>query len=164
MLLAFPPSDSGSMQQNIPSQQSKEYLNKAIFYHSKHLDIGPDPGGHFVAHTNLGLCVGRKCNTITLSLYIHFHVMIVFCVLYLEYRNAWRLLICCQESSGCSPHCHKDANPIRTEYRYFPLFYFRWCESIHNYYYRYFFLKKSGGKPRQPGSFKRGLCYGKDLL
>ena len=60
MLLAFPPSDSGSMQQHLPSQQSKEYLNKAIFYHSKHLDIGPDAGGHFVAHTNLGLCVGKE--------------------------------------------------------------------------------------------------------
>jgi len=58
MLLAFPPSDSGSMQHLDPSQQSKEYLNKATFYHNKHLDIGPDPGGHFVAHTNLGLCLG----------------------------------------------------------------------------------------------------------
>ena len=48
------------MSQQQASQQSKEYLNKAIYYHSKHLEIGPDPGGHFVAHTNLGLCVGIK--------------------------------------------------------------------------------------------------------
>jgi tetratricopeptide (TPR) repeat protein len=37
---------------------TEEYLLNAVTYHSKHLEIGPDAGGRFVANTNLGLCYG----------------------------------------------------------------------------------------------------------
>lgn len=57
LLLTVPQSDAGSTQSSSSlSPESKEYLNKAIYFHMKHLEVGPDAGGHFVAHTNLGLC------------------------------------------------------------------------------------------------------------
>lgn len=58
MLMASPPTDVGILQGVKRTQQGKECLSNAISYHSKHLEIGPDPGGHFVAHSNLGLCYG----------------------------------------------------------------------------------------------------------
>jgi tetratricopeptide (TPR) repeat protein len=38
------------------NDESVSNLNKAMEYHSRHLEIGPDAGAHFVANTNLGLC------------------------------------------------------------------------------------------------------------
>jgi hypothetical protein len=37
-----------------------EFLAKACVCHKKHLDIGPDQGGKFVANTNLGLALGMR--------------------------------------------------------------------------------------------------------
>mmetsp|Transcript_3419 Transcript_3419/g.5327 ORF Transcript_3419/g.5327 Transcript_3419/m.5327 type:complete len:365 (+) Transcript_3419:54-1148(+) len=62
MLMANPPSDAGSLHGLNKTPQSTEFLEKAVFYHKKHLDIGPDSGGKFVAHTNLGLCLGMLSN------------------------------------------------------------------------------------------------------
>eukprot|EP01038_Epipyxis_sp_PR26KG_P015572 gene15572-21027_t len=58
MLLACPPSDAGCLQGINLTQINKEYLNKALFYHTKHLEVGPDAGASFVANTNVGLCIG----------------------------------------------------------------------------------------------------------
>ena len=63
MLLASPPTDAGILQGVKRTSQGREYLNNAIEYHSKHLSIGPDPGGNFVAHSNLGLCYGMTGTT-----------------------------------------------------------------------------------------------------
>jgi tetratricopeptide (TPR) repeat protein len=54
MLLASPPSDAGTINGTIHSSKTVEYLNRAVFYSSRHLEIGPDSGGRFVANTNLG--------------------------------------------------------------------------------------------------------------
>lgn len=58
MLLACPHSDSGTLFGCTLTSVTTEYLNRAIYYHSKHLDISPDNGGKFVANINLGLCLG----------------------------------------------------------------------------------------------------------
>lgn len=58
MLLASPPTDVGILQGVKKTPQGILYLNDAVQYHTKHLEIGPDQGGHFVAHSNLGLCYG----------------------------------------------------------------------------------------------------------
>ena len=58
MLLASPPTDLGILQGVKETQETKEYLDKAAFFNAKHLEIGPDNGGRFVANTNLGLCLG----------------------------------------------------------------------------------------------------------
>ena len=58
MLLASPPSDAGVVQGTLrDSALATEYLNKATQCHARHLEIGPDAGGRFVANTNLGLCL-----------------------------------------------------------------------------------------------------------
>lgn len=56
MLLVSPPSDAGIVHGVRNGPHLIEYLNLAIFYHGKHLEIGPDVAGRFVANTNLGLC------------------------------------------------------------------------------------------------------------
>jgi len=58
MLLASPPTDLGILQGLKDTADTQEYLSQAVHYNSKHLEIGPDNGGRFVAHTNLGLCLG----------------------------------------------------------------------------------------------------------
>ena len=58
MLLACPNSDSGTLFGCTSTSTTTEYLNRAIYYHSKHLEISPDNGGKFVASINLGLCLG----------------------------------------------------------------------------------------------------------
>jgi tetratricopeptide (TPR) repeat protein len=62
MLMANPPSDSGSLHGISLNEENKKLLEKAVLYHTKHLEIGPDAGGKFVAHTNLGLCLGMMGN------------------------------------------------------------------------------------------------------
>ena len=58
-LMACPPTDAGTLLGAFRAgQASIQYLEQAIYYHTKHLEIGPDPGGRFVANTNLGLCYG----------------------------------------------------------------------------------------------------------
>lgn len=58
MLLACPPSE-GSQFEGVRdiTPESQATLQKAISYHERHLEIADD-GGQFVAHTNLGLCLG----------------------------------------------------------------------------------------------------------
>lgn len=50
--------DSTVIASNSPQQDHDlidvKYLQKAIQYHKRHLEIGPDDGGRFVASTNLG--------------------------------------------------------------------------------------------------------------
>ena len=58
MLLASPPTDLGILQGVLKTEIARQRLESAIFYHSKHLEIGPDAGGNFVAHSNLGLTLG----------------------------------------------------------------------------------------------------------
>ena len=58
MLLASPPTDLGILQGVKETRETKEFLDKAAFFNAKHLEIGPDNGGRFVANTNLGLCLG----------------------------------------------------------------------------------------------------------
>lgn len=58
MMLASPPSDAGILQGVKQTSAAGDYLSQAVFYHGKHLEIGPDSGGRFVANTNLGLCLG----------------------------------------------------------------------------------------------------------
>lgn len=58
LLLACPPSDVGCLQSIDLTEENREYLQKSTFFHAKHLDIGPDSGGKFVANTNLGLAYG----------------------------------------------------------------------------------------------------------
>ena len=58
MLLASPTTDAGILQGLQKTQQGRENLENAVRYHSQHLRIGPDLGGSFVAHCNLGLCYG----------------------------------------------------------------------------------------------------------
>lgn len=58
MLMASPPTDVGILHGMKTNQQGQENLSNAIKYHTQHLQIGPDSGGHFVAHSNLGLCYG----------------------------------------------------------------------------------------------------------
>ncbi len=58
LLLACPPSDIGCLQGIKLTPESRDYLEKAAYFHEKHLEIGPDSGGKFVANTNLGLCYG----------------------------------------------------------------------------------------------------------
>jgi tetratricopeptide (TPR) repeat protein len=62
MLMASPPSDSGCLLGVKTTAEAKDFLNKALFYHTKHFEIGPDPGGKFVANTNVGLCLGMLGN------------------------------------------------------------------------------------------------------
>ena len=54
--IVSPSSDSGIVQGVKDVPRVVEYINLAIYYHSKHLEIGPDSGGRFVANSNLGLC------------------------------------------------------------------------------------------------------------
>ena len=58
MLLASPPTDLGILQGLQECPESSDYLEQAAMFNSKHLEIGPDNGGRFVAYTNLGLCLG----------------------------------------------------------------------------------------------------------
>mmetsp|Transcript_6500 Transcript_6500/g.14841 ORF Transcript_6500/g.14841 Transcript_6500/m.14841 type:complete len:307 (-) Transcript_6500:341-1261(-) len=62
MLLASPPSDAGCLHGMAKTATNISLLDKAVFFHRKHLDIGPDSGGRFVANTNLGLCLGMLGN------------------------------------------------------------------------------------------------------
>ena len=58
LLLACPPSDVGCLQSIDLTPENRDYLEKSTFFHAKHLEIGPDSGGKFVANTNLGLAYG----------------------------------------------------------------------------------------------------------
>jgi tetratricopeptide (TPR) repeat protein len=58
MLMASPLTDVGILHGVKTNHQGQENLSFAIKYHTQHLQIGPDSGGHFVAHSNLGLCYG----------------------------------------------------------------------------------------------------------
>lgn len=58
LLLACPPSDIGCLQSIELTDQNRDYLEKSTYFHAKHLEIGPDSGGKFVANTNLGLAYG----------------------------------------------------------------------------------------------------------
>ncbi len=63
MLMANPPSDSGFVGDGLSvarTAEANEYLKKAAACHRKHLDIGPDAGGKFVANTNLGITIGMR--------------------------------------------------------------------------------------------------------
>jgi tetratricopeptide (TPR) repeat protein len=62
MLLANPPSDAGCLHGLSKNASNLSLLDKAVSFHKKHLDIGPDSGGRFVANTNLGLCLGMLGN------------------------------------------------------------------------------------------------------
>lgn len=62
MLLAVPMSDAGFQSNVKPHPDVVGYLEQAVVYHQKHLDLGPDSGGRFVANTNLGLCYGMLQN------------------------------------------------------------------------------------------------------
>lgn len=62
MLLANPSSDAGSLHGITLTTETTELLDKAVQFHNRHLEIGPDSGGRFVAHTNLGLCMGMLGN------------------------------------------------------------------------------------------------------
>lgn len=58
MELATPQNESLlSSIDNKLSELSIKHLRSAIEYHSKHLEIGPDQGGKFVANINIGLCL-----------------------------------------------------------------------------------------------------------
>jgi tetratricopeptide (TPR) repeat protein len=59
MNLANPAGSIFSIQLN---DDSVAHLNKALSYHSRHLEIGPDPGAQFVANTNMGLCLAMLGN------------------------------------------------------------------------------------------------------
>jgi tetratricopeptide (TPR) repeat protein len=56
MMLSSPVSDAGVVQGVLHGPQVEEYLNNAIYYHCKHIEIGPDAGGRFVGNANAGLC------------------------------------------------------------------------------------------------------------
>jgi tetratricopeptide (TPR) repeat protein len=58
MLLAVPSSDAGTLLGVKTTADADKYTKSAVAHHTKHLEIGPDSGGNFVAHTNLGLCLG----------------------------------------------------------------------------------------------------------
>lgn len=62
MLMANPPSDAGCLHGIKLTPETTSLLEKAVNYHTKHLEIGPDAGGRFVANTNLGLCLGMLDN------------------------------------------------------------------------------------------------------
>jgi tetratricopeptide (TPR) repeat protein len=62
MLLANPPSDAGCLHGIKLTPENTQLLEKAVHYNAKHLEIGPDAGGRFVANTNLGLCLGMLDN------------------------------------------------------------------------------------------------------
>ena len=62
MLMANPPSDAGCLHGVKLTPTTTQLLDKAVHFHSKHLEIGPDAGGRFVANTNLGLCLGMLDN------------------------------------------------------------------------------------------------------
>jgi tetratricopeptide (TPR) repeat protein len=62
MLMANPPSDAGCLHGVKLTPENTQLLEKAVQYHTKHLEIGPDAGGRFVANTNLGLCLGMLDN------------------------------------------------------------------------------------------------------
>jgi len=60
MMLSCPPSDAGCVNGFRHTTESQAYLQEAIKYHTKHMELGPDNGGRFVANTNLGLCLGMQ--------------------------------------------------------------------------------------------------------
>jgi tetratricopeptide (TPR) repeat protein len=63
MLMVCPPSDVGTLQGgNIDIPNAASHLQKAVDYHTQHLEIGPDDGDRFVANINLGLCLGVAGN------------------------------------------------------------------------------------------------------
>lgn len=66
MLMACPQTESGIVKGVILNSSTIEYINIAVEYHSKHLTIGPDDGGRFVANINIGLCLAMAGN-ITLA-------------------------------------------------------------------------------------------------
>lgn len=41
------------------SEETRKLVQCAMEYHNKHLEIGPDPGGKFVANVNVGLCLAQ---------------------------------------------------------------------------------------------------------
>ncbi len=55
MMLVSPPSDAGIIHGIREGDFVSDYLSQAIFFHSKHAEIG-DTGGRFVANSNLGIC------------------------------------------------------------------------------------------------------------
>lgn len=61
MTLANPNCESSMTLSQLFAEQTNlevlEYIHKAIDYHSRHLDVGPDAGGKLVAHINLGICL-----------------------------------------------------------------------------------------------------------
>jgi tetratricopeptide (TPR) repeat protein len=62
MLMACPPTDTGFVGDGsvVRTPEQMENLTKAVACHRKHLEIGPDQGGRFVANTNLGITLGMK--------------------------------------------------------------------------------------------------------
>jgi tetratricopeptide (TPR) repeat protein len=58
MTLVNSNSDGGTVEGVKQTENLVSDLNRAIEFHQKHLEIGPDDGGRFVANTNLGLCYG----------------------------------------------------------------------------------------------------------
>lgn len=61
MTLANPNCESSMTLSHLFAEQANletlEYIHKAIDYHTRHLEVGPDPGGKLVAHINLGICL-----------------------------------------------------------------------------------------------------------
>lgn len=61
MTLANPNCESSITLSHLFAEQANletlEYIHKAIDYHTRHLDVGPDAGGKLVAHINLGICL-----------------------------------------------------------------------------------------------------------
>jgi len=62
MLMVSPQTDSGIIKATTLNSNNIEYINIAIEYHNKHLSIGPDDGGRFVANINIGLCLAMAGN------------------------------------------------------------------------------------------------------
>lgn len=61
MTLANPNCETGMTLAQLLTEQTQletlEYIHKAIDYHARHLEVGPDAGGKLVAHINLGICL-----------------------------------------------------------------------------------------------------------
>ncbi len=62
MLMACPPSDTGFVGDGsvVRTKEQLAYLDKAVACHQRHVEIGPDQGGRFVANTNLGISLGMR--------------------------------------------------------------------------------------------------------
>ena len=70
MLLAVPASDSGILFSAVKSPHAPEYLSKAVYYHQKHLALGPDSGAHFVSNSNLGTSIHRFAHSVCVYIYV----------------------------------------------------------------------------------------------